>query len=1013
MKLNIEEKLSTTVDALSRFSVSRYIFPIRVERSDCFEDDSANRKGCVFNEFKSPWIIFEENKYILFKASFDIKKEENQNAYLCIDTFINGVASTIRPQGLLYLNGELIQGIDINHHEVLLDDGHYEMLLDFYTHSFQFSFPLYFSIKYKDKRVEQAYYDFETILESLQMLEKDDQRYLDALPIVDNAMNILDFRQICSSSFFDSVTRAREYLKGKFFISFCGKQNNIINCIGHSHIDVAWLWDLKQTRLKSQRTFSTVLNLMDQYKDFTYFHTTPQLFEYLKEDNPSLFNKIKEKVKEGRFELDGSMWVEADCNLTSGESLVRQFLYGINYFKKEFDVDCSCLFLPDVFGYSAQLPQIMNKCGIKRFVTAKIGWNDTNRFPYDTFDWVGIDGSSVFTYLISTCDANPRIGIQDTTYTNYVGVITASQLLGTWNRYQQKELNNLTFTVFGYGDGGGGPTKEMIERESRFAYGLPGLGKTRLSTLGKTLDEIEKKFDEGCKKSKNRPFWNDELYFEYHRGTYTSVPRIKKNNRYAEFALSNVEVTSSINSLLSLNAYPKEELDKQWRVLLQNQFHDILPGSAIEKVYLDSDIQFASLFDFTSKTIESNLKLLSEIIKTNDDYLVFNPNSFTMDGYILLDGICHEVKGVPSFGYKTLSINKEEHGSVLIKDKTIENKYFKLTLNEKGEIISLYDKRLNMEFVKNNDPINAFYCFEDMPYQYDNWELTPYYYEKKYKIDSAAAFSYLDEGDRKGIRIVRKYLSSTIEQIIYLYSSIDRIDVVNNIDWHEKRQLLKIFFPLNFEYDNAQFDIQFGNLTRSMKPSNSFEEAKFEVCCQKWVDMSNDKLGLAVLNDCKYGYGIKDGVLSLTVLKSESYPYEDASMEVTTFTYSLYPHKYNYQRSKVIEEAYAVNRPLLYIHIDKNSLTKPTLESQKSFFELEGDGVYLETIKKAEEGEGFVCRLYEGHGKSNEAYLKPSFDFKAAYLCNLLEKEIKRLEVVDGRIKISLGKFEIGTIKII
>ncbi|HAS56104.1 MAG TPA: hypothetical protein DEF61_04680 [Firmicutes bacterium] len=1013
MKLNIEEKLSTTVDALSRFSVRKYIFPLEVKYSEKFnEKDFFDESSCDYMDFNKPWTIFEENKFILFKASFDVKKEENQNAYLCIDTFINGVASTIRPQGLLYLNKKLIQGIDINHSEVLLDDGHYEMLLHFYTHSFSFSFPLYFSLKYKDKTVEQTYFDFETILESLQMLEKDDSRYLSSLPIIDKAMNILDFRDVNSPSFFDSLLRSRKFLKEEFFSSFCGKQDNIINCIGHSHIDVAWLWDLNQTRLKSQRTFSTVLNLMDRYKDFKYLHTTPQLFEYLSKDNPSLFSRIKERVKEGRFELDGSMWVEADCNLTSGESLVRQFLYGINYFKKEFDVDCSCLFLPDVFGYSAQLPQIMKKCGINRFVTAKIGWNDTNRFPYDSFDWIGIDGSSVFTYLISTCDANPRIGVNDTTYTNYVGVISASQLLGTWNRYQQKDINNLTFTVFGYGDGGGGPTKEMLEREKRFSYGLPGLGKTRLSSLRETLDEIEFNFRKGCKKTNSHPCWNNELYFEYHRGTYTSVPRIKKNNRYAEFALSNVELFSTIVKELGLASYPKKELDIQWKILLQNQFHDILPGSSIEKVYLDSDVQFKHLFDFTSASIFSSLDLLGKNVKTKKEYLVFNPNGVACDGFLYKDNKCFEVKGVPSFGFKCVNLKENDKNKVWVKDKEIENQFFILKLNDKGEIISLFDKRLNKEFVKNNDPINRFSSFEDMPFQYDNWELTPYYYEKEYKIDSLASFSILDEGDRKGIQIRRKYLSSTLIQNIYLYSSLDRIDVVNEIDWHEKRQLLKIFFPLNFDCEYAQFDIQFGNLSRKMKPRNSFEEAKYEVYGQKWVDMSSSDFGLAILNDCKYGYGIKDGVLSLTVLKSGSYPYEGASDYVPSFTYSLYPHQFNYQKSKVIEQAYTLNRPLIYSKI-KTSSNSLSLNEEVSFFKIYSNGTYLETIKQSEDGKGIICRLYEGHNQRENILIRPYFPFKKAYLCNLMEKEIKELPISDNKIELSMSNFEIATIKII
>ncbi|MCQ2815446.1 MAG: hypothetical protein MJ227_04175 [Bacilli bacterium] len=345
--------------------------------------------------------------------------------------------------------------------------GHYEMMMLFYSHSFSFSFPLYISLKIKDQRIMEAFYDYEVPLQWLQTLTTDDKKYQKGVQILDKCMNFIDFRNRNSKEFFDSLIVSHNALYKTFYNGFCGKEKFVINCVPHSHIDVAWLWDLDQTKQKVQRTFSTVLSLMDEYPNFRYMHTTPQVFDFLKKDNPRLYSKIKQKVNEGQFELEGAMWVEADNNLVSGESLVRQIYYGQKFLNKEFNVNCSAVLEPDVFGYSAQLPQIMSKFGLKRFVTAKIGWNDTNRFPYDTFNWIGLDGSKILTYLISTCDANPRVGIKDTTYTNYVGEMTARQLLGTINRYQNKNINNVLLSTIGYGDGGGGPTREMIEREKR------------------------------------------------------------------------------------------------------------------------------------------------------------------------------------------------------------------------------------------------------------------------------------------------------------------------------------------------------------------------------------------------------------------------------------------------------------------------------------------------------------------------------------------------------------------
>lgn len=1014
MEYNIEQKLETAVRTLREYSVSKYVFPLNTSYTKTYDRTTfLKEKELPFLPFESPYLIYKENEYILFKSEFEVEERSGEQCYLCIETFINGVASTIRPQGLLYLNGKLRQGIDINHFEVPLEKGKYSLLLDLFTHQFPFSFPLYFSLKYKHKNTLACYYDFLVILEDLKILKKDNPLYIGQLETINKALNLIDFRIKGSVEFYDSIIKARDFLKSNYFNKICGKQENEIACIGHSHIDVAWLWDLEQTRQKSQRTFSSMLSLMDQYPDFSYFHTTPQLFEYLKEDNIELFDKIKEKVKQGRFELDGCMWVEADCNLPSGESLVRQFIYGMNYFYDEFGVKCKTLVLPDVFGYSIQIPQIMKGCGISRFVTAKIGWNDTNRFPFDSFVWEGLDGSKVFTYLISTCDASPRTGINDTTYTDYVGKLNASQLLGTWNRYQQKDLNKLTFTTVGWGDGGGGTTSEMLEKEKRFEYGLPGLGKTHLAKLNPTLDEIETTFFSNCKKKGYTPTYSNELYFEFHRGTYTSVPRIKKNNRLGEFALMNLEALYEINSVLNgENLFSKEEkakLSSYWKILLQNQFHDILPGSSIEKVYLDSDVQFKNLFEYSSSKMDSLLAEFASKLNAKGDYLIFNPNGFVNKGIVFSDNKCYEINSVPSFGFISYH-QKESKSRVDASTGRISNDFFDISLNDKGEIVSLFDKGLNKEFVKKGESINQLIAFEDIPFEYDNWEISPYYFQKKYIIDSKATFSIVDEGDRKGIKINRHYFDSTITQIIYLYNSIHRVDVVNDVVWKQKNELLKIMFPCDVCYRDIRFETQFGNISRSAYPSNSFEEAKFEVCAHKWVDMSDTDYGLAVINDCKYGYGMIDHRLSLTVCKAGRFPYEGASSCIPTFTYSLYPHKGDYIKGKVIKEAYSLNRPLLAYKLKEHGQEDVNL----SFIEIKESNAFLETIKQEEKGNGLIARLYEGEGMESIIHIIPHFKFKTISLVNLLEEEIDAgIETNGNEISINLKPFQIVTLKFV
>ena len=1012
MKFNIEEKLETAVNTLFSWSTVKYIFPLEVKYAKTNKESyklPISNYNLNFIDFKEPWTLFKQDEYYWFKLSFDIKKENKyEKPFLCIETFIHNVASTIRPQGLLYLNNELVQGIDINHTDVLLEDGHYDMLLHFHTHVFSLSLPLYFSIKYRDSRILDLYYDLSTILDSWKNLLKTDENYLLQQNLIDNALNLIDFRNKYNDDFYSSIKKCKNYLQEEYFNKLCGKSNFTIAAVGHSHIDMAWLWDLATTRIKSQRTFSTVLKLLDEYEEYKYMHTSPQLFKYLKEDNPLLFNKIKEKVQEGRFELEGAMWVEADNNLVSGESLVRQILFGQDFFKKEFGITCKTVVEPDVFGYSAQLPQILKKSNINRFITAKIGWNDTNRYPFDSFNWRGIDGSEIFTYLISTCDSDVRSGIFDRTYTDYVGKMNASQIVGCVNRYQQKELNKTLIMTYGYGDGGGGVTREMLERQRRFKYGLPGLAKTKIMGLNESLDIIESNFKSNCFLLGENPTWEGELYFEYHRGTYTSVPRNKKNNRYAEISLYDVELLSSLNKMNRLNEYPYEVIRDNYELLLLNQFHDIIPGSGIEDIYVDSDKDYKKIFESNNKIIDQCLENIAKNVVSQKGILVFNPNAFTCNDYIVNEGKCYEVFNVPSLGYEVINL-RDCTSLVNVSENKLTNQFFEISFNSKGEITSLFDKKINKEFVKKGEVINKFVCYEDMPYQYDNWELAPYYFEKKYNIDSKATFEVLNEGDRKGFKITKAYYNSVIVQKIYIYNTLPRVDVFNEIVWREKRQVLKINFPLNIDAKTTNYDIQFGNIKRNPKIESSYDEAKFEVYGQKWVDISDGKVGFALLNDSKYGFGFKNNNLSLTVLKSGSFPYDGASDDVPPFAFSIYTHEGDYKNG-VIEQAYLVNRKLLYKNVVPH--LNQTLDDFLSFIKIKNKGIYLETFKLSEDKTAYILRLFEGHGEDKIASIKlPSF-FKKVFMTDLMENKEKEIMMDENNcISFEINKFEIITLR--
>ena len=1010
---NIEEKLSTVCSKLNTLQqIARIDFAVQYAPCDADCRHVLPTACTDWQEFCYPYYLFEQNKYYWFRAKFTVPElQPHQKAYLCVETFIGGAASTIRPQGLLYLNGKEVCGIDINHTDVLLDGaGEYEMYLHFYTHVFGTGFPLYFSVKIRDERITQAYYDFNVPLSAVKLLNLRTDELTRSLAVLEKATNIVDFRNPYSEEFYLSVKQACDYLKCEYYEALGGSFNTAL-CIGHTHIDVAWLWNLEQTRQKVERSFATVLKLMDEYPEYRFMMSQPQLFAYLKETDPELFARVKRRVAEGRWELDGAMWLEADTNLTSGESLVRQLMYGQKFFREEFGVDCTCVWLPDVFGYSGQLPQIMAKSGINRFVTAKIGWNDTDRFPYDVFDWYGIDGSKVFAYLLSTCDTDPRKGIYDRTYTSYCEPLTAKSALGTWNRFQQKDYTDSVLMSYGYGDGGGGPTRDDMERQRRLAYGLLGLPKTKLSGLHEALDVTESNFRRSCNELKRVPKWHGELYFEFHRGTLTSVPRVKKNNRMAEIALCNAEQLSVSASKLCGITYPAETIESNWKTALLNQFHDILPGSAVEEVYADSDKQYAELFAEAGSITENALQTVAANIDAEGKTVVFNNTPFTANGTVTSNGKTRIVYDIPAHGYNVVDIDcgdRSGGGKVQVGDKMLKNSYYVLTFSNDGSIIGLFDKRNNRQIIPDGQKINQFVAYEDLPYEYDNWEMAPYHKQKSWTLSENATFAPIDDGDRKGFDIVKKYGNSTIRQQVWLYEDgIERIDFDTDVVWHEKGQLLKVRFPLDVVCDNARYDIQFGSVLRSTHDNTSWDGARFESVAHKWVDMSEGGYGVALLNNGKYGFGTEDNVLTMTIVKSGSFPYDGASDVVPGFTYSLFFHAGGFANG-VISAAYVLNNPFIAVKGGNGNLA-----DEFSLVGCDDGGVVCETIKQAECGKGTVVRVYEAVGARHDVTITFGVPVGKAFLCDLNEKEIRQLTTQNNGVNITIKPFEILTIKVL
>ncbi len=1008
---NIEERLETVIRKLKEWRTVKTAF-LPVEYTDIVEDkQTLPVRFDGWKAFDAPYTIYEKEKYFWFKAEFEVARSSaHQKAYFYLDNHIDGrfVASTIRPQGLLYLNGKLVQGVDINHGDVLLDDGKYEMYLLFYSHTFDRYLPMDFSIKYVDERINALYYDLFVPFQALKLQEKTSNDYVLSASVLEKALNMLDLRKAYSDAFYASIEKTRAFMAKEFYGGVCGSRN-VVHCIGHTHIDVAWMWTLAQTKEKVERSFSTVLKLMDEYPEYRFFSSQPQLFEFLKERNPELYARVKEKILEGRWEVDGSMWVEADCNLTSGESLVRQILFGKRFFKEEFGKDCDTIWLPDVFGYSAALPQIMQKSGLKNFITAKIGWNDTNRMPYDIFKWRGIDGSEVFAYFLSTCECDPRNGVYDNTYTTYTAPINPMYILGTWNRFQQKEFSNDVVMSYGWGDGGGGPMREDIEQQRRLAYGLPGVPKAEIQPLKTTVRTIKENFEKNIDELQRQPVWNGELYFEYHRGTLSSVPEVKMNNRKGEFALMNAELFGVLGNAICGKEYPQAALNKNWKVLLLNQFHDILPGSSIGDVYADSKRQFEGLFAELAPMIEERLTAIAKQVKTSGGTLVFNPNGFTANGTFVSDGKTYIARDIPALGYKIVQ-KTENPDEVSYGERTLENAYYKITFAPSGAICSLIDKREKRELVKAGKLVNELVVFQDTPFQYDNWEMAPYHKQNKWTLSEDADFSVLDEGDRKGFCIIKRYGESTVTQKVYLYADgIDRIDFVTDVDWKEKNQLLKTVFAFDIMAEKAKYDIQFGHVERATHDNTSWDSARFESAGQKWVDVSENNYGVAILNDGKYGFGVDDGELSMTVLKSGSFPFDGASDYVPTFTYAILPHKHSGCNGGVVEKSYVLNRPFFAVEVQENA--NGVLPEEFSLLSVETDGVILETVKRSECGDGVIARMYEGYKERKAVTLRIPLATEVS-LCDLNEEEIQTLPIQDGIVTFNIKPFEMITLKI-
>ncbi|HET9661492.1 MAG TPA: alpha-mannosidase [Thermomicrobiales bacterium] len=779
-------------------------------------------------------------------------------------------------------------------------------------------------------------------------------------------------------------------------------------CItGHAHIDLAWLWPLAETRRKIRRTFSTVLDLMDRFPDFTFNQSSAQAYAWIAEDDPEVFERIQQRVAEGRWEPVGGMWVESDANVTGGEAFVRQLLYGQRYFEATFGKRCTVVWLPDVFGYSGGMPQLMRGAGLDSFFTTKLNWNEANTFPFDLFEWEGIDGSSVTAHTFF----NPGQG--------YNGNIVPFDTKGTWDRFRGKTRHNESLFAFGWGDGAGGPTDKMLENYARIKN-FPALPRLRMGNVREFFSALP---TDGLPKAVG------ELYLELHRGTLTTQAKVKENNRKGEQRLLETEIFSAIASLDGYD-YPADQLETSWKTLLLNQFHDILPGSSISEVYVDSHRQMEEVIELAECLRDRVLALgkepsaTIELIVANAalyprplTVLVPPPLTESLDAAAGLlsqsvdAGVLVTSPGaiVPGLGSSTLrsgnagariapvSASTSDEGFVL------ENLSVRVTVGPDGTLHGVFDKEANREVLI--DRSNQLWAYVDKPYSWDAWDIDESYARDGEEIVQVERLGISETGPIRGaVTVSRSWRGSTITQTYQLWHDSKRIDIVTNIDWHERQVLLKTHFPLAIRSDHATFETMYGAVTRPTHRNSPWDAARFEGCGHRFGDLSEPGYGAAILNDAKYGYEALGSDLMLSLLRSPLYPDPLADEGAHHFTYSLLPHIGNWTESSVVQEAFALNSPLIV----------STGVERASFVEAEGLPLSIGALKRAEDGNGLILRTYEPHGARGNAVLRFGRPVQRVFAVDLLEDPIgesTEIAIEANAISLDFRPFEVKSLR--
>ncbi len=745
--------------------------------------------------------------------------------------------------------------------------------------------------------------------------------------------------------------------------------SHVITAVGHAHIDTAWLWPLREARRKVARSWSTQLALMDEFPDYVFAASQPAQHAWMKESYPDIFRRIKDKVAAGQWEPVGGMWVEADCNLPSGESLVRQLLHGKRFFMSEFGYETKILWLPDVFGYPGSLPQLVAEAGCDFFLTQKLSWNDTNKPEHHTFLWEGIDGTRIFTHFPPA----------DT----YNGDFSPEEVERSVHNFKDARRSNRSLYLFGWGDGGGGPESGMIESAHRLGI-----------EIGRAADFFEKASAE----ARDLTTWTGELYFELHRGTYTSQARTKMLNRSAEQALREAEIWS----VAAGAGYPRVELDAAWKTLLLNQFHDIIPGSSIDWVYEEAERDLAGVRALADGI---TARAISNLAGDGPQLAVFNVNSHRRREIVDLGDRLRVVEAPPcGWGVQDRAYVTSDQ-QVIVSDDSMENDLLRVEWDERGLLRSIWDKKARREVLAASG--NLLQLHDDNPAMWDAWDIDADYRKAAADLTVLSAQQLEQPGGLRGaVRFTREFGHSRFTQRMVLDAGSRVLRFECDVDWREEHKLLKVAFPLAVRSPQATYEIQFGHLQRPTHTNTSWDLARFEVCAQRWADLGEAGYGVALLNDCKYGYDILGSVMRLSLLRAPTHPDPTADRGWHRFTYALMPHPGDFRQAGVIEAAEELNAPLRLVPSGLAS------GSERSLIEVDTRQVMVEAIKRAEDSDAVIVRLYEAWGGRCRTRLRTTLPARRAWLCDLLEREQTEVDVHDGELMLELTPFKILTLKL-